>query len=229
ALDHAMVAELFHCARVEGGGDGGVDGTHVPALVTGDACARREYRRTREAVIGALRALADGAEQEVTCHAFSSRRRGDIAPLECVPFLRNRGRTLDSLSGACPYRQTGVHFAGTCARFRAGRAGGNAGNLPPPRLPSTPHPRLAHGRTRAAAMRLRLRPGPHLVERRLARRVAPAAAPVRCGLVLECDAHLVEVGLVDFAGARHPTPTRFARRPSPCQGGQPRLRRGFAR
>src|SRR5262249_15110203 len=62
ALDHAMVAELFHNPRLEGGGDGGVHGTHVPALVAGHGGARRQQGRTREAVIGALRALADGAE-----------------------------------------------------------------------------------------------------------------------------------------------------------------------
>src|SRR5215467_3848847 len=73
ALDYAMVAELFHNSRLEGGGDGLLHGAHVGALVTGHARARRQQRRTRKAVIGALRALADGAEQEVACHAFSLR------------------------------------------------------------------------------------------------------------------------------------------------------------
>src|SRR5262249_23144202 len=54
ALDHAMVAELFHNSRLEGGGDGGVHGAHVPALVTGHAGVRRQQGRTREPVIGAL-------------------------------------------------------------------------------------------------------------------------------------------------------------------------------
>src|SRR5215510_2394982 len=74
ALDHAMVAELFHNPRLEGGGDGGVHGAHVPALVAGHAGVRCQQGRTREAVITALRALADGAEQEVACHAFSLRQ-----------------------------------------------------------------------------------------------------------------------------------------------------------
>src|SRR4051812_35552734 len=69
-LDHAMVAELFYHTRLQGGVDSGLHGAHVGALVTGDAGVRRQQRRTREAVIAALRALADGAEQEVTCHTF---------------------------------------------------------------------------------------------------------------------------------------------------------------
>src|SRR5882724_486186 len=72
-LDHAMVAELFYHTRLQSGVDGGLHGAHVGALVTGDAGVRCQQRRTREAVIAALRALADGAEQEVACHAFSSR------------------------------------------------------------------------------------------------------------------------------------------------------------
>src|SRR5262245_47480699 len=75
-----MVAELFHNSRLEGGSYGGVHGAHVPALVAGHAGVRRQQGRAREAVIGALRALADGAEQEVACHAVSLRRRGEIAP-----------------------------------------------------------------------------------------------------------------------------------------------------
>src|SRR5215510_3530119 len=80
ALDHTMVAELFHNSRLEGGRDSGVHRTHVPALVAGHAGIRRKQGRTREAVVAALRALANGSEQEVACHAFSLRRWGDIAP-----------------------------------------------------------------------------------------------------------------------------------------------------
>src|SRR5882762_11891118 len=80
ALDHAMVAELFHNTRLEGGVDGDVHGAHMGALVAGHAGVRRQQRRTREAVIAALRAPADGAEQEVGCHTFSLRAWGDIAP-----------------------------------------------------------------------------------------------------------------------------------------------------
>src|SRR5258705_7020661 len=79
-LDHAMVAELFYHTRLQGGVDSGLHGAHVGALVTGHAGVRRQQRRTREAVIAALRAPADGAEQEVGCHTFSLRAWGDIAP-----------------------------------------------------------------------------------------------------------------------------------------------------
>src|SRR5438094_10067337 len=99
-----MVAELFHNARLEGGGDRGVHGAHVPALVAGHAGARRQQGRTREAVIGALRALADGAEQEVTCHAFSLRWWGDIAGsvsgLAVVPTAPSA--SIHPASPACP-------------------------------------------------------------------------------------------------------------------------------
>src|SRR6266700_3147197 len=70
-LDHAMVAELFYHARLEGGVDSDVHGAHMGAFVTGHVGVRRQQGRAREAVIAALRALADGAEQEVICHAFS--------------------------------------------------------------------------------------------------------------------------------------------------------------
>src|SRR5262249_34486307 len=75
--------------------------------------------------------------------------------------------------------------------------------LPPPRLPSTPHPGLAQGRARAAAwaMGLRLRSRAHLVEGGLARGVAFVAGAVRRDLVIERDAHFVEGGFVDAASA----------------------------
>src|SRR5882672_6665251 len=79
-LDHAMVAELFYHARLQSSVDSDVHGAHVGAFVTGHVGVRRQQGRTREAVIAALRALADGAEQEVACHAFSLRGWGDIAP-----------------------------------------------------------------------------------------------------------------------------------------------------
>jgi hypothetical protein len=66
-----MVAELFHHARLEAGGDRLLDGAYAPALVTGHALVRRQQRRARKAVIGAVRALPDRAEQEVICHSFS--------------------------------------------------------------------------------------------------------------------------------------------------------------
>src|SRR5262249_10084526 len=89
ALDHAMVAELFHNPRLEGGGDGGVHGTHVPALVAGHGGAPRQRGRAREAVIGAMGALADGAEQEVACHVFSLRRWA-TSPLQFSSCPRRR-------------------------------------------------------------------------------------------------------------------------------------------
>src|SRR5262249_43067780 len=92
-------------------------------------------------------------------------------------------------------------------------------NLPSPWLPPAAHARLAHGRARAAAaVGLRFRPPTLLVECWLARSAALAAA-VRSDLVVERDAHLVEIGLVHLAiAAAHLTPARFARRPSPRGG-----------
>src|SRR6266571_5050217 len=40
------------------------------------------------------------------------------APPRRVPFLWNRDTFWKSLNGACSYRRTGAHFAGTCARTR---------------------------------------------------------------------------------------------------------------
>src|SRR5215470_2261700 len=94
-----MVAELFHNSRLEGGGDGGVHGAHVPAFVAGHAGARRQQGRTREAVIGALRALADGAEQEVACHGFSLRRWA-TSPLQAAPGVSTAPAASTRL--ACP-------------------------------------------------------------------------------------------------------------------------------
>src|ERR1700716_2669919 len=87
-LDHAMVAELFYHARLQGGVDSDIHGAHVGAFVTGHARVRRQQGRTREAVIAALRALADGAEQEVACHAFSLRGWGSTAVWGQPPFER---------------------------------------------------------------------------------------------------------------------------------------------
>src|SRR5919106_6818301 len=74
ALHHALIAELLHHARFEAGGDGLRHSTHMPALMTGHRFVRRQQRRTRKAVVGAMRALPDRAEQEVICHLFSLRR-----------------------------------------------------------------------------------------------------------------------------------------------------------
>src|SRR5262245_42766305 len=73
-------------------------------------------------------------------------------------------------------------------------------NSPPARLPAAAHAGLAQGRARAAARGLRLRSSSHLVQRRLARRVALAGRPVRRDLVIERNPHLVEVWLVYLAG-----------------------------
>src|SRR5215831_1481404 len=106
ALDHAMVAELFHNSRLEGSGDGLLHGAHMGAFVTGHARAWRQQRRTREAVIGALRALADGAEQEIACHGFSLRRWA-TSPLQfsrlaapAVPIAPSA--SIHPASPACP-------------------------------------------------------------------------------------------------------------------------------
>src|SRR5215212_5495790 len=72
---------------------------------------------------------------------------------------------------------------------------------PPPWLPAAAHARPAGGRARAA-IGFRLRARSHLVEPWLARAFALrafAAGAVRRDLVVERDAHLVEIGLVDTA------------------------------
>src|SRR5829696_3990186 len=71
SLHDAMVAELFHHAGFQRGLHRRLHAAGVPAFVTGHARLRRQQRRAREAVIGALRAAADGAEQKIIGHAFS--------------------------------------------------------------------------------------------------------------------------------------------------------------
>src|SRR4030081_1333431 len=78
--------------------------------------------------------------------------------------------------------------------------------LPPPRLTTAAHAGTAGGRARARTVgfRLAVRPGAHLVERRLARRLVLGALATRTvghALVVERDPHLVERGLVHLAAS----------------------------
>src|SRR5438128_2026497 len=94
---------------------------------------------------------------------------------------------------------------------------------PPPRLPTAAHAGAAGGgaRTRAIGLRLSVRPGAHLVERRLARAFRVRA--VGKALVVERDPHFIERGLVRAFALRtssaHPTARARAARPSRCRGG----------
>src|SRR5712672_938185 len=84
--------------------------------------------------------------------------------------------------------------------------------LSPPRLPAAALAWLATGRAwaGAGAIRLRFRSRPHLVEGGFARALVVGA--MRRDLVIERDAHFIEVGFVDAAGVFACTPQPAAPR-----------------
>ena len=112
-----MVAELFYHSRLEGGVDSDIHGTHVGAFVTGHVGVRRQQGRTREAVIAALRALADGAEQE-----------GD--PCKSATWARLSGKTSSKEQESRYERTERTRLQKFQGKFRSDPAMRAAGTLP---------------------------------------------------------------------------------------------------